>query len=131
MGGTYFVGAGCSKLILLSEFAGTVVFAAIIKGVLAFSWISLGIAFQKVLLKIVHEERKSVFKLALMWIVIFVVSTEVKPIEYSGLELGIPIASFILGILGSIATLYLAKFLSKIEFLKHFFVFFLDRIRFL
>ena len=63
-------------------------------------------------------------KLALMWGVIFIVSNEAKPIEYSGLELGTPIISFVLGIMGSIATLYLAKLLSKIEILKHFLIVF-------
>lgn len=123
-GGTYCIGAVCSKLVLLSEFKGAIVFAAVVRGVVAFSWISLGIGLQKVFLKMVHEDRKSVSKLALMWIVIFIVSNEAKPIEYSGLELGTPIVSFVLGIMGSIATLYLAKFLSKIEILKHFLIVF-------
>ena len=111
-GGAYFIGAVCSKLVLLSEFKGVIVFAAVVRGIVAFSWISLGIGLQKVFLKIVHEDRKSVVKLALMWGVIFIVSNEAKPIEYSGLELGTPIISFVLGIMGSIATLYLAKLLS-------------------
>ena len=123
-GGGYFIGAVCSKLVLLSEFKGAIAFAAVVRGIVAFSWISLGIGLQKVFLKIVHEDRKSVFKLALMWVVIFIVSNEVKPIEYSGLELGTPIASFVLGIMGSIATLYLAKFLSEIEILNHFLIVF-------
>ena len=119
-GGTYCIGAVCSKLVLLSEFKGAIVFAAVVRGVVAFSLVSLGIGLQKVFLKIVHEDRKSVFKLTLMWVVIFIVSNEAKPIEYSGLELGTPVVSFVLGIMGSIATLYLAKFLRKIEILKHF-----------
>lgn len=123
-GGAYFIGAVCSKLVLLSEFKGVIVFAAVVRGIVAFSWISLGIGLQKVFLKIVHEDRKSVFKLALMWGVIFIVSNEAKPIEYSGLELGTPIISFVLGIMGSIATLCLAKFLSEIEILKHFLIVF-------
>lgn len=123
-GGAYFIGAVCSKLVLLSEFKGVIVFAAVVRGIVAFSWISLGIGLQKVFLKIVHEDRKSVVKLALMWGVIFIVSNEAKPIEYSGLELGTPIISFVLGIMGSIATLYLAKLLSKIEILKHFLIVF-------
>lgn len=124
VGGAYFIGAVCSKLVLLSEFKGVIVFAAVVRGIVAFSWISLGIGLQKVFLKIVHEDRKSVLKLALMWGVIFIVSNEAKPIEYSGLELGTPIISFVLGIMGSIATLYLAKFLSEIEILKHFLIVF-------
>lgn len=100
-GGTYFIGAVCSKLVLLYEFKGAIAFATVVRGIVAFSWISLGIGLQKVFIKIVHEDRKSVFKLALMWVVIFIVSNEVKPIEYSGLELGTPIASFVLGIMGS------------------------------
>lgn len=67
---------------LLSEFKGVIVFAAVVRGIVAFSWISLGIGLQKVFLKIVHEDRKSVVKLALMWGVIFIVSNEAKPIEY-------------------------------------------------
>ena len=123
-GGAYFIGAVCSELVLISEFKGAIAFAAVVRGVVAFSWISLGIGLQKVFLKIVHEDRKSVFKLTLMWGVIFIVSNETKPIEYSGLELGTPIVSFVLGIMGSIATLYLAKFLSEIEILKHFLIIF-------
>lgn len=93
MGGAYFIGAVCSKLVLLSEFKGVIAFAAVVRGIVAFSWISLGIGLQRVFLKIVHEDRKSVFKLALMYGVIFIVSNEAKPIEYSGLELGTPIIS--------------------------------------
>lgn len=115
-GAAYFIGAVCSKLVLLSEFKGIIVFAAVVRGIVAFSCIFLGIGLQKVFLKIVHENRKSVVKLALMWGVIFIVSNEAKPIEYSGLELGTPIISFVLGIMGSIATLYLAKLLSKMKF---------------
>lgn len=89
------------RLLLLYEFKGAIAFATVVRGIVAFSWISLGIGLQKVFIKIVHEDRKSVFKLALMWVVIFIVSNEVKPIEYSGLELGTPIASFVLGIMGS------------------------------
>lgn len=122
--GAYFIGAVCSKLVLLSEFKGVIVFAAFVRGIVAFSWISLGIGLQKVFLKIVHEDRKSVFKLALMYGVIFIVSNEAKPIEYSGLELGTPIISFVLGIMGSIATLCLAKFLSEMKILKHFLIIF-------
>lgn len=123
-GGSYFIGAVCSKLILLAEFKGAIAFAAVIRGIVAFSWISLGIGLQKVLLKIVNRDRKSAFKLALMWVLIFIVSNKVKPIEYSGLELGTPVASFILGIIGSIATLYLEKFLNEIGILKRFLIFF-------
>ena len=50
-GGAYFIGAVCSKLVLLSEFKGVIVFAAVVRGIVAFSWISLGIGLQKVFLK--------------------------------------------------------------------------------
>lgn len=123
-GVTYFIGSVCSKLILFSEFKGSIVFAAVVRGIIAFSWISLGIGLQKVFLKIVHEDKKSVSKFILMWLVIFIVSNETKPIEYSGLELGTPIISFVLGIMGTIATLYLVKFLSEIKILKHFLIVF-------
>lgn len=40
-GGAYFIGEVCSKLVLLYEFKGAIAFAAVVRGTVAFSWISL------------------------------------------------------------------------------------------
>lgn len=125
LGGTaYFISAICSDIALELPFKGGVVFFAIVRGVVAFSWLSLGIGFQRALLNRNHEYNASIFKMVLLWIIIYIISNKAEPIEYSGLQMGNPLISFVLGVIGCIATLYLAKYVSKVETLKKFLMYF-------
>lgn len=108
----------CSTIILQSKDGKMIVFAAVTRGVVAFSWLLIGMGIQRALLKWIHEYRMPIVRLVLLWVAIYFISNMTKPIEYSGLQMGNPIASLALGIMGCISTLQLSKYITQTHYLK-------------